>query len=67
MLNRLAQGQALAVLEGTAILYKLATLAEPGTIEGAIAELLSAERKVALKEVMKAFIQDWGIALDVEI
>jgi hypothetical protein len=67
MLNRLAQGQALAVLEGTAIPYKLATLAEPGEIEGGIAELLSAERKVALKAVMKAFIQDWGIALDVEI
>ncbi len=28
--NKLAQGQALAVLEGTAIPYKLATLAEPG-------------------------------------
>ena len=36
MLNKLAQGQALAVLEGTALPYKLATLAEPGTIEGAI-------------------------------
>ena len=67
ILNRLAQGQALAVLEGTAIPYKLATLAEPGAIEGGIAELLSAERKVALKAVMKAFTQDWGIALDVEI
>jgi hypothetical protein len=65
--NKLAQGQALAVLEGTALPYKLATPAEPGAIEGPIAELLSAERKVALKEVMKAFIQDWGIALDVEI
>jgi hypothetical protein len=43
------------------------TLAEPGAIEGPIAQLLSAERKVALKEVKKAFIQDWGIALDVEI
>ncbi len=58
MLNRLAQGQALAVLEGTAIPYKLATLAEPGAIEGPVAALLSAERKVALKEVMKAFTQD---------
>ena len=48
ILNRLAQGQALAVFEGTAIPYKLATLAEPGAIEGGIAELLSAERKVAL-------------------
>jgi len=65
--NKLAQGQALAVLEGTALPYKLATLAEPGAIEGGIAELLSAERKVALKAVMKDFIQDWGIALDVEI
>ncbi len=67
MLNKLAQGQALAVLEGTAIPYKLSTLAEPGAIEGSIAALLSAERKVALKAVMKAFISDWGIALDVEI
>ncbi len=67
ILNRLAQGQALAVLEGTAIPYKLATLAEPGAIEGGIAALLSAERKVALHAMMKAFIQDWGIALDVEI
>jgi hypothetical protein len=67
MLNRLAQGQSLAVLEGTATPYKLATLAEPGAIEGPIAALLSAQRKVALKGMMKAFIQDWGIALDVEI
>ncbi len=67
MLNKLAQGQSLAVLEGTAIPYKLTTLAEPGAIEGPIADLLSAERKVALKAAMKAFISDWGIALDVEI
>ena len=67
MLNRLAQGQALAVLEGTAIPYKLATLNEPGAIEGPIAALLNAERKVALKAQMKDFISDWGIALDVEI
>ncbi len=67
LLNRLAQGQSLAVLEGTAIPYKLATLAEPGAIEGGIAELLSAERKVALHGVMKTFTQDWGIALDVEV
>ncbi len=67
MLNRLAQGQALAVLEGTAVPYKLATLAEPGEIKGPAAELLSATRKVALKEMMKDFISDWGIALDVEI
>jgi hypothetical protein len=65
--NKLAQGQSLAVLEGTALPYKLATLAEPGAIEGPIAQLLSAERKVALKAVMKAFISDWGIALNVEI
>ncbi len=67
MLNKLAQGQALAVLEGTATPYKLSTLAEPGAIEGPIAALLSAERKVELKAVMKDFISDWGIALDVEI
>ncbi len=58
ILNRLAQGQSLAVLQGTAIPYKLATLAEPGPIEGGIAELLSAGRKVALKGVMKAFTED---------
>ncbi len=67
MLNKLAQGQALAVPEGMAIPYHIATLAEPGPIEGPIAALLSAERKVALKEMMKAFIQDWGIAFNVEI
>ncbi len=67
MLNRLAQSPALAVFEGTALPYKLATLAEPGEIKGPAADLLSAERKVALKEMMKAFISDWGIALDVEI
>ena len=67
VLNRLAQGQSLAVLDGTAIPYKHAALAEPGKIEGGIAELLSVGRKVALHAAMKAFIQDWGIALDVEI
>ncbi len=67
MLNRLAQGQSLAVLEGTDLPYKLATLAEPGEIKGEAAKLLSAERKVELKEMMKEFISDWGIALDVEI
>ena len=65
--NKLAQGQALAVLEGTNIAYKLATLAEPGEAKGEAAKLLSAERKVELKAVMKDFISDWGIALDVEI
>jgi len=65
--NKLAQGQALAVLEGTATPYKLATLAEPGEAKGEAAKLLSAERKVELKAVMKDFISDWGIALDVEI
>jgi hypothetical protein len=67
LLNKLAQGQALAVLEGTAIPYKLATLAEPGPIEGPAAKYLSAERKVELKQVMKEFIRDWGIAFDVEV
>ena len=65
--NKLARDQALAVLEGTAIPYKLATLAEPGEAKGEAAKLLSAERKVELKAVMKDFISDWGIALDVEI
>ncbi len=65
--NRLAQGQALAVLEGTATPYKLATLAEPGVIESEAGKFLSAERKVALKAVMKDFISDWGIALNVEV
>ncbi len=34
ILNRMAQGQALAVLEGTATPYKLATLAESGEAKG---------------------------------
>ena len=67
ILNKLAQGQALAVLEGTATPYKLATLAEPGDIKSEAGMALSAERKVSLHEVMKAFIQDWGMALNVEI
>jgi hypothetical protein len=67
MLNNLAMNQSLAVLEGTATPYKLATLAEPGEAKGETAKLLSAERKVELKAVMKDFILDWGIALDVEI
>ncbi len=45
--SKLAQGQALAVLEGTATPYKLATLAEPGEAKGEAAKLLSAERKAA--------------------
>jgi hypothetical protein len=65
--NKLAQGQALAVLEDTALPYKLTTLAEPGEAKGEAAKLLSAERKVELKAVMKDFISEWGIALDVEI
>lgn len=65
--SKLAQGQALAVLEGTATPYKLATLAEPGDIKSEAARLLSAERKAALHEVMKDFISEWGIALNVEI
>ena len=67
VLNKLAQGQSLAVLEGTNIAYKLATLAEPGEAKGEAAKLLSAERKALLHETMKDFISDWGIALDVEI
>ena len=67
ILNKLAQGQVLAVLEGTATPYKLVTLAEPGDIKSEAGKDLSAERKVSLHETMKAFIQDWGIALNVEI
>ena len=67
MLNKLAQGQALAVLKGTATPYKIALPAEPGPIKGAAAELLSAERKVALQELMKAFARDWHIAFNVEV
>ena len=67
ILNKLAQGQSLAVPEGTAMPYKIATLAEPGPIKGPAAGLLSAERKVELKQVMKEFIRDWGIAFDVEV
>ncbi len=67
LLNKLAQGQALAVPEGTNVPYKIATLAEPGPIEGPAAKYLSAERKAELKQVMKEFIRDWGIAFDVEV
>jgi len=67
MLNRLAQGQSLAVLAGTDMPYKIATMAEPGPIKGPAAALLSAERKVALMQVMKEFTSDWGIAFNVEI
>ncbi len=67
ILNKLAQGQSLAVPEGTAMPYKIATLAEPGPIKGPAAKYLSAERKVALKQVMKEFTSDWGIAFDVEV
>jgi len=66
-ISKLAQGQSTVVLEGTNIAYKTANLAEPGEIKGEAAKLLSAERKVELKAVMKDFISDWGIALDVEI
>ena len=67
MLNRLAQGQSLAVLEGTATPYSYKTMAEPGPIRGLKAKELSAERKVELMQVMKEFTQDWGIAFDVEV
>jgi hypothetical protein len=67
MLNRLAQGQSLAVLVGTATPYKLATLAEPGPIRGLKAKELGAARTTELMQVMKAFTRDWGIAFDVEI
>ena len=67
LLSKLAQGQSLAVPEGTAMPYKIATLAEPGPIKGPAAKYLSAERKVELKQVMKEFISGWGIAFDVEV
>ncbi len=67
ILNRLAQGQALAVLQGTAIPYKLATLAEPGPIRGLKAKALGAARTTELMQVMKDFTRDWGIAFDVEV
>ncbi len=67
MLNRLAQGQSLAVLEGTATPYSYKTMAEAGPIRGLKAKELSAERKVELMQVMKEFTQDWGIAFDVEV
>ncbi len=44
MLNRLAQGQSLAVLEGTATPYSYKTMAEAGPIRGLKAKELSAER-----------------------
>ena len=67
MLNKLAQGQSLAVPEGTAMPYKIATLAEPGPMKGPAAKNLSAERKTELMQVMKEFTSDYGIAFDVEV
>ncbi len=67
MLNRLAQGQSLAVLVGTAKPYSYATMAEAGPIKGPEAAKLSAERKVELMQVMRELTRDWGIAFDVEI
>ncbi|MCH8998199.1 MAG: hypothetical protein IID48_08010 [Proteobacteria bacterium] len=67
MLNKLAQGQSLAVLVGTATPYSYATMAEAGPIKGAEAGKLSAERKVELMQVMRELTRDWGIAFDVEI
>jgi hypothetical protein len=58
MLNRLAQGQSLAVLEATATPYKLATLAEPGPIRGVNAKELGAARTTELMQVMKDFTRD---------
>ena len=67
MLNKLALGQSLAVLEGTAIPYSYKTMAEAGPIRGLKAKELSAERTTELMQVMKAFTRDWGIAFDVEV
>ncbi len=67
MLNKLALGQSLAVLEGTATPYSYATMAEAGPIRGLKATDLSAERKVELMQVMRDMTRDWGIAFDVEI
>ncbi len=67
MLNKLAQGQALAVLEGTATPYSYATMAEAGPIRGLKAKDLSAERKVELMQVIRDMTRDWGIAFDVEV
>ncbi len=67
MLNRLAQGQSLSVLVGTAKPYSYATMAEAGPIKGPDAGKLSAERKVDLMQVMRELTRDWGIAFDVEI
>ena len=67
LLNKLAQGQALAVLEGTATPYSYATMAEAGPIRGLKAKDLSAERKVELMQVMRDVTRDWGIAFDVEV
>jgi hypothetical protein len=67
LLNKLAQGQSLAVLVGTAKPYSYATMAEAGPIRGLKAKELSAERKVELMQVMKELTRDWGIAFDVEV
>ena len=67
MLNRLAQSQSLAVLEGTTTPYSYKPMAEAGPVKGVNAKDLSAERKVALKQVMKEITRNWGIAFDVEV
>lgn len=66
-LNKLAQGQSTVVLEGTNIAYKTSGLVEPGKIKGPAANLLTAERKAALHEVMKAIAKEMHISLDVEV
>ncbi|MHA1152947.1 MAG: hypothetical protein ACTSQ7_09845, partial [Alphaproteobacteria bacterium] len=65
--NKLAQGQSLTVLEGTNIAYKTTGPVEPGKIKDDAAELLTAERKAALHEVMKEIAKELHIALNVEV
>jgi hypothetical protein len=67
MLNRLSQGQSLAVLEGTATPYSYKPMAEAGPVKGSAAGNLGAERKAELKQMMRELTRDWGIAFDVEV
>jgi hypothetical protein len=65
--RELAQGQALAVLEGTATPYAHALMAGPGVVKGLKAKDPGAGRKGELARIMWEIARDWGIALDAEV
>ena len=63
LLDKLAQGQALAVLEGTATPYKFTTFPSTGILKREAANDLSAERKTKLKLVARE-LEQFRIAID---